>query len=339
MFMVMGNATAPKQNIAEVTNRGIEIEVGWRDEIGKEFSYNVKANVSYNKNWVSSYKGKLLADKTNIGDVSTGSTNRVLEDHIISEWYLPNVYKGTGKGFSAEGINGGPVDGMIRTETDMAWLQAMLAAGYSFQPTNNVAKSNLWYGEYIYADGNKDKIYGNSFDSEFQGTSTTPKYNFGLQTSAKWKNIDFSMFWGGSTGFSIYYYSTGRNASQTIYGYAIPQIIADDHYFYDPANPSDPRTNLTSKNARLAYNASAPSAANSSLHLEKGDFIKLRNLTIGYTLPNFLSRKAMMKELRVFATGENLFSITGFSGQDPEMRTTVGYSTMRQYAIGVNVTF
>ncbi len=339
MFMVMGNAAAPKQNIAEVTNRGIEIELGWRDEIGKEFSYSVKANVAYNKNWVSSYKGKLLADKTNIGDVSTGSTTRVLEDHIISEWYLPNVYKGTGKGFSADGINGGPVDGMIRTETDMAWLQAMKEAGYSFQPTNNVAKSNLWYGEYIYADGNGDKIYGNSYDSEFQGTSITPKYNFGLQASAKWKNVDFSMFWGGSTGFSIYYYSTGRNASQTIYGYAIPQIIADDHYFYDPANPDDPRTNLTSKNARLAYNASAPSAANSSLHLEKGDFLKLRNLTIGYTLPDFMSRKAMMKELRIFATGENLFSITGFSGQDPEMRTTVGYSTMRQYAIGVNVTF
>lgn len=339
MFMVMGNATAPKQNIAEVTNRGIEIEVGWRDNIGKNFSYSVKANVAYNKNWVSSYKGKLLADKTNIGDVSTGSTTRVLEDHIISEWYLPNVYKGTGKGFSADGINGGPTDGMIRTETDMAWLQAMKAAGYSFQPTNNVSKGTLWYGEYIYADSNADGIYGNSYDSEFQGSSTTPKYNFGLQASANWKNIDFSMSWGGSAGFSLYYYSTGRNASQTIYGYAIPQIIADDHYFYDPSNPSDPRTNLTSKNARLAYNSSAPSAASSSLHLEKGDFIKLRNLTIGYTLPGFISKKVMVEKLRVFATGENLFSITGFSGQDPEMRTTVGYSTMRQYAVGFNVTF
>ncbi len=339
MYMVMGNASAPKQNIAEVTNRGVEVEIGWRDNIGKNFNYSVKANVAYNKNQVSSYKGKLEADKSNIGDVSTGSTTRVLEDHIISEWYLPNVYKGTGKGYSADGINGGPVDGMIRTETDMAWLQAMQAAGYSFQPTNTVAQSNLWYGEYIYADGNADGIYGNSYDSEFQGNSATPKYNFGLQASANWKNIDFSMSWGGAAGFSIYYYATGRNASQTIYGYAIPQIIADDHYFYDPSNPNDSRTNLTSKNARLAYNSSAPSAASSSLHLEKGDFLKLRNLTVGYTLPAFISRKVMIEKLRVFATGENLFALTGFSGQDPEMRTTVGYSTMRQYAVGVNVTF
>jgi hypothetical protein len=47
------------------------------------------------------------------------------------------------------------------------------------------------------------------------------------------------MSWGGSAGFSIYYYAQGRNASQTVYGYAIPQIIADDHYFFDPENPND----------------------------------------------------------------------------------------------------
>src|SRR5690606_8094711 len=111
------------------------------DNVSKDFNYSIKANVSYNKNWVSSYKGKLADDKSNIGDVSTGGTTRVLEDHIISEWYLPNVYKGTGKGYSADGINGGPVDGMIRNETDMAWLLAMQGAGYSFQPTNNVAQN------------------------------------------------------------------------------------------------------------------------------------------------------------------------------------------------------
>jgi TonB-linked SusC/RagA family outer membrane protein len=339
MYMAMGNAAAPKQNIAEVTNRGIEFEIGWRDKIGKDFNYSIKANVAYNKNWVNLYKGKLLADKSNIGDVSTGSTTRVLEDHIISEWYLPNVYKGTGKGYAADGVNGGPVNGMIRTETDMEWLQAMQAAGYSFQPSNNVARGNLWYGEYIYADSNNDGIYGNSYDSEFQDISAMPKYNFGFQASANWKNIDFSMNWGGAAGFSIYYYSTGRNASQTVYGYAIPQIIADDHYFYDPSNPSDPRTNLNSNNARLAYSSSTPSAASSSLHLEKGDFLKLRSFTVGYTLPGFISKKALVERFRVFVTGENLFAITGFSGQDPEMRTTVGYSTMRQYAAGINVTF
>ena len=167
MFMAMGNASAPKQNIAEVTNRGIELELGWRDNIG-DFSYSVKGNFSYNKNWVSKYKGKLNDDKSNIGDVSTGSTTRVLEGHMINEWYLPNVYKGTGNGYAADGINGGPVDGMIRTETDMEWLKAMQENGYSFQPTNNIGQNTLWYGEYIYADTNNDGVYGNAGDSEFQ---------------------------------------------------------------------------------------------------------------------------------------------------------------------------
>lgn len=350
MYMAMGTATAPKENIAEVTNRGIEFELGWRDNIGKNFSYSIKGQFSFNKNFVSKYKGKLERGwnpdhteySTNIGDVSTGSTTRVIEGHQINEFYLPNVYKGSGSYFNTDGtvnINGGPKDGMIRTEKDMQWLQAMQDAGYTFQPYNAVAKNALWYGEYIYADANADGIYGNSYDSEFQGTSTTPKYNFGFQASANWKDFDFSMTWGGAAGFSIYYYSTSRNSSETVYGYAIPDVIADDHYFYDPENPSDQRTNLTSKQPRLVNVSGAQSSASSSLHLEKGNFIKLRNLTLGYTLPKTISKKFYVERLRVYASGENLFAITGFSGQDPEMRTTVGYSTMRQYAFGINLTF
>ena len=350
MYMVMGNATAPKANIAEVTNRGIELELGWRDNIGKDFSYSIKGQFSFNKNFVSKYKGKLEKGwnkehteySTNIGDVSTGSTTRVIEGRQINEFYLPNVYNGNGSYFNADGtvnINGGPKDGMIRTENDMQWLQAMQAAGYTFQPYNNIAKNALWYGEYIYADANGDGVYGNSYDSEFQGTSTTPKYNFGIQASANWKDFDLSMTWGGSAGFNIYYYGKARNSSETTYGYAIPDAVANDHYFYDPENPSDPRTNLSSKQPRLVNVSGAQSSASSSLHLEKGNFIKLRNLTLGYTMPKSISKKFYVERLRVYASGENLFAITGFSGMDPEMRVSMGYSTMRQYAFGINLTF
>ena len=350
MYMVMGNATAPKANIAEVTNRGVELELGWRDNIGKDFSYSIKGQFSFNKNFVSKYKGKLERGwnkehteySTNIGDVSTGSTTRVIEGRQINEFYLPNVYNGNGSYFNADGtvnINGGPKDGMIRTENDMQWLQAMQAAGYTFQPYNNIAKNALWYGEYIYADANGDGVYGNSYDSEFQGTSTTPKYNFGIQASANWKDFDFYMTWGGSAGFSIYYYGKARNSSETTYGYAIPDAVANDHYFYDPENPSDPRTNQSSKQPRLVNVSGAQSSASSSLHLEKGNFIKLRNLTLGYTMPKSISKKFYVERLRVYASGENLFAITGFSGMDPEMRVSMGYSTMRQYAFGINLTF
>ncbi|MBR2497246.1 MAG: TonB-dependent receptor [Parabacteroides sp.] len=350
MFMVMGSADAPRQNIAEVTNRGVEFEIGWRDRIGKDFSYNVKANFAYNKNYVSKYKGELERgwneDHTeytsNIGDVSTGSSTRVLEGHIINEYYMIDPYKGNGSYFNADGsvnINGGPKDGMIRTEQDMQWLQAMQAAGYSFQPYNNIAQNGLWYGEYIYADANGDGVYGNTHDAQFQGMSNVPKYNFGLYANAEYKGFDLAMNWGGSAGFGIYYYRASTNSSNTIYGYAIPDDVANDHYFFDPANPSDPRTNLTSERPRLVNVSSSQSSATSSLHLEKGNFLKLRNLTIGYTLPSEITKKFFVERLRVYASGENLFTITNFSGQDPEMRRSIGYSTLRQYALGVSVTF
>ena len=83
----------------------------------------------------------------------------------------------------------------------------------------------------------------------------------------------------------------------------------------------------------------ATSSTRRILHLCKGDYLKLKNLTLGYTLPESLTSKISISKIRVYATGENLFAITEFPGLDPEMRATAGYSTMRQYAVGLNVTF
>ena len=113
----------------------------------------------------------------------------------------------------------------------------------------------------------------------------------------------------------------------------------NDSYFFDPKNPDDPRTNINSKNPRLVNLTSSQSSGTSSLHLYKGDYLKLKNLTLGYTLPQNLTQKIKIQKIRVYVTGENLFAITQFPGMDPEMRASAGYSTMRQYACGVNVTF
>lgn len=352
MYMVMGNATAPKQNIASVTNRGFELELGWRDDVG-DFNYSISGNVTCNKNWVSKYKGALkegwTTDEegnriwtTNIGDVSTGSTNRVIEGHMINEFYMINPYKGSGRYWNADGspdVDGGPVDGMIRTTADMAWLKAMMDEGYSFYPQQGIGKNKIWYGEYIYADTNGDGVYGNNYDATFQNISTTPKVNFGLQFSAGWKGLDFSMSWAGAALFSVYYYRLATNSSNTVYGYAIPQSVANDHYFFDPKNPDDPRTNINSRQPRLVNLSSSQSSATSSLHLCRGDYFKLKNLTLGYTLPRKWTDKIKMKKIRIYFSGENLFAITSFPGMDPEMRSAAGYSTMRQWAGGLNITF
>ena len=77
----------------------------------------------------------------------------------------------------------------------------------------------------------------------------------------------------------------------------------------------------------------------STLRLYSCDFLKLRNLTLGYTFPKFISSTLYAQSIRVYFSGENLLTITSFPGLDPEMRSGEGYTTMRQFAFGVNVTF
>lgn len=345
--------TSPLQNLAEVNNKGLEFSVTWNDRAG-DFNYSVSANFSWNRNRVTKYKGELKESwgtdengnpiwKTNIGEVSTGGNTRVLEGHEMNEFYMLNRYHGTGQGFNADGsvnINGGPKDGMIRTEGDMAWLKAMMAKGYRFFPTQRVDKNAIWYGDYIYADENGDGKYGDDQDRKFQGCSSMPKFYFGLQGSVQWKGIDLSMVWSGAAGFKIEYYQNTQNSTSIIHGYGIGKEVGYDHYYYDPENPNDPRTNTTSVNPRFTAGAdNGQQKANSEFHLHNGNYLKLKNLTLGYTLPKKWTSKVFMQSVRVYTSMENLCTITKFKGIDPEMRAGDGYAPMRSYAFGLTVTF
>ena len=338
---------SPYQNIAEVTNRGAEFTLGWQDT-KKDFYYSVNANFSLNHNEVTKYKGKLQRGwkdgeyYTNLGDVSTGGDTRVLEGHQINEYYLLNIYKGNGSHFNADGtvnIGGGPKDGMIRTEEDMAWLKAMVAEGYEFYPAKGISKSEIWYGDIIYADANGNGIYGDDNDREFQGTSSTPKYYYGLQASAAWKGFDFAVSFAGAAGFKILWWDQSLNSTRLTRGYGIGKDVANDHYYYDPENPTDPRTNTSSKTTRLTIGGTAQTETASQLWLQNGNYLKLKSLTIGYTFPSKWMDKVHIQNLRIYATGENLFTITKFKGLDPEMAAGNGYLPMRQYAFGINITF
>lgn len=343
---------SPRQNIAEVTNKGLETTLGWNDQIGA-VSYGVSGNFSYNKNEVTKYKGELVREwrqnadgstayYTNLGEVSTGDLQRVLEGHMINEFYVLNLYKGNNNYFKADGAvntQGGPIDGMIRTEKDMEWLKAMMAAGYKFYPKQGIDKSKIWYGDIIYADLDGDGIYGDDDDKEFQNYSKTPKYYFGIQANLAWKGFDFSMNWAGAAGFKINWYQSGENSSITWFGYGLGKDVAYDHYYYNPEKPDDPRTNIHSANSRLTMDKSAQVSSPSQFILHNGNYMKLKNLTVGYTFPKSWVNKMYMENVRIYASGENLLTITKFKGIDPEMMSGVGYAPMRQYAFGINVTF
>lgn len=355
IYMTAGDKKAPTRNTAEVTNRGIDLTLGWKDRIG-QVRYSITGNFSYNHNEVTKYKGKLTEGwvvnekgekvyKSNLGDVSDSKDQRrVLEGHKINEFYLLSPYKGSQQYFNPDGtvnVKGGPKDGMIRTKDDMAWLEAMQSAGYKFMPNQNIGKNQIWYGDLIYADVNGDGIYGNTYDNQFTGTSMTPKYTFGLQLNASWNNFDVSMLWSGSVGFDLYWAQFGFNLPTTGYGSALGQRVADDHYYYGEGNTSDPTPdNLTGKYPRLLNNSNAAqNKAESTFYLYNGNFLKLKNLSVGYTLPVTISQKVFAERVRLYFSAENLFTITSFPGQDPEIGNSIGYPSLKQLSFGANITF
>lgn len=358
IYATIGNKGAPVQNLCEVINDGVELTVGWKDSYG-DFTYGVSGNFTRNWNVVSKYKGTLDAKwvtdengirtyQTNIGDVTTkvGEQRRVMEGKMINEYYLLNIYRGSGNYFFEDGsVNpaGGPKDGMIRTEQDMEWVKAMVAAGNTFLPNKKIQKDGIWYGDYLYDDINGDGVYGDENDYTFQNLSLTPKIFFGFNINLGWKGIDFSAQFTGAAGGASYFRVPGFNAYATATDRTLPKEIAYDHYFYDPEYPDDPRTNLTSKHGRLTMNWGADqngSTSYSQLWLYKNDYLKIQNVTLGYTLPEKWTKKIKMQKLRVFFSGDNLYTFTSYPGMDPAFSSSeTYYASLRQYTLGLNIKF
>ena len=350
--ITMGSVTGATQNIAEVRNRGIELTLAWEDRIG-DLGYRIEGNFAYNKNRVMKYKGQLekyweydeegnpTTFHNNYGDVAqSGFGGLILEGHALGEMYMYELYKGNGNYAGGEpGLDQGPVDGMIRTEQDLAWVQAMMASGYKFFGLSKAAQDTLWYGDFIVNDANGDGNYGETNDQNFTGTSRQPLYNFGVNFSMNYKGFDLYMLWAGSAGFELYWEDDVYNTTRTKLGYGLMQSVADDHYFYDPMNPEDPRTNINAKNPRLTNESRLNNGVNTEFYRYKGDYLKLKNLQIGYTLPSKWTRKLKMDKFRVYVSGENLLTLTNYPGLDPEMGTSVTYPLMKQYAIGAQISF
>lgn len=347
-YLTMGNISQVPSNLGRMWNQGVELSLNWKDTIGKDFYYYIGANFSYNKNKVVSFKEPLTKyyneNGKYVNNISAAAENwgsgKLCEGYAIGEHYIHQLYRGTGAGYSGgwPDLNAGPVNGMIRTTQDMEWLQAMIDAGYSFNGVTTLSPDTLWYGDFIYADANGDKNYGNEDDKNFNGHSSTPSYNLGINLGFSYKGLDFSMQWAGAFDYYIYWSSSYYNDTTIAWGYAISKRIANDHYFYDPKNPDDPRTNINATYPRLVKGDARNKAA-SDFYEYKGDFMKLKNVQIGYSLPSRWMNKIAVKDLRFYVSGENLLTITKFPGMDPELGGTIGYPLMRQVSIGAQVTF
>ena len=163
--------------------------------------------------------------------------------------------------------------------------------------------------------------------------SYAPKFTYAFNAGASWNNFDFSFQFQGVGGNKIFNgtkvmtYATGT-------GWSLSKDLLDSFTFNEKSNV--PRLDVDDSNGNYT--------TMSDFFLESGSYLRLKNLTVGYTLPkNILSKLGEDIALRVYASGENLFTITHYSGMDPEvgrMGMDGGrYPVSRVINLGLNLNF
>jgi TonB-linked SusC/RagA family outer membrane protein len=160
----------------------------------------------------------------------------------------------------------------------------------------------------------------------------TPTWTFGLNFSADWKNFDFNMFWQGVTGMDVFDATRRTDIASSNY----PSWMLDRWTGEGTSN----------KYPRLS-NKDAANWQSSDLYIQDGSYLRLKNISLGYTLPQMLTQKLSVERFRVFVSAENLLTFTKYRGFDPEISsggTSLGvdygvYPQARVWTVGFNISF
>ncbi|WP_032136150.1 TonB-dependent receptor [Alistipes onderdonkii] len=312
----IGVADPPMGNMGNVLNKGWEFSVNYNGSAAQgKLTYNVWGNFSTNKGYVREYgvrKGAVMHTSPNL------NSNPILYSDAGQPWYSFMVYRTAGIFRSQDEINKYIYK---NPETGEAKL---------LMPDAKV-------GDLIFIDTNNDGVI-NDDDKTFAG-SYTPKNTFSFGGSLNWKGFDFSFFFQGVTGNKVYnglkqMAMNGRND----YGNLISDVY--NSWDFNPQGSKYPRLGLvTGSDTNGNYSKF------SDIFLEDGDYLRLKNITLGYTLPKSVSRFVGMENgsLRVYMSVDNVCTITGYSGVDPEVGNygidRGVYPVSRFFNFGVNINF
>lgn len=182
-------------------------------------------------------------------------------------------------------------------------------------------------GSYRYEDLSQDGLI-NADDYQIIGNGQ-PKFNWGFNNTLNWKNFDLSIFFIGYHGFDIYNYPEARLTSQLA---PVPALA--DRWVAGVNEDARIAGFGTGRDAITSYDQVA-----SSTFIEKGGFVKLKNVTFGYTFKKV--------NLRLYVSAKNVFTITSYSGNDPELAIsnplrpgldTGAYPSKREFIFGINLT-
>jgi TonB-linked SusC/RagA family outer membrane protein len=194
---------------------------------------------------------------------------------------------------------------------------------------------NLAPGDLIMEDINGDGVISSADQIAFPNSMRyVPTSDFGITLKASWRGLDFSALFHGQMGRKNFWTDNFNRVNQTAnVGYAFQEHHLDT-WSLDNRDAFLPR--LTTGN-NGGYNQ-----AKSTYWLFSNDFIRLRNLQIGYSFPERWIEKVRIDKARIYLSGENLFTITKWPGLDPEKMprsdTEPPYPLIRSFSVGINLT-
>lgn len=292
--------SAPWINQGEISNKGFEFAASWNDKAG-DFNYDLGFNFATLKNTVT-----------------------YIDQNPNSYWTHTDAWRGTMTPYRS--IVGQPFYSywLVRTAgifQSTAEVAAHSKDGKSIQPD---AKP----GDLIFVDKNNDGVI-NDGDREFRG-SAFPKITYGFTGNITWKNWDMSVFFQGVGGVKIFnaFKESTLNASEQDYN-RWNKIL--DAWSTTNTGSNIPRISASDPNKNFG--------TISDWYLEKGDYLRLKNLLIGYTF-----RKVPWEgSMRLYFSGDNLLTFTKYSGMDPEVGG-VGldagqYPVSRVFSLGAKINF
>ena len=299
-------------NLGEVRNRGFELSIGWNDRINKNFSYFVTGNFSYLKNWVS-----------DIGVKNEDGTPGVWTDDK-SFRSVKDIYWTT---------EGEPLNSFHLIQTAGIFQSDEEAAAYvdkngkRIQP--DAKKGDLKFVDY---DGDGTIGFG---DRQYMG-SATPKTTFAWTLGFTWKKLSFSAMFQGVGG------AQAMNVSKYMLLSDVEGNFNRSREILNAWSPDNRGSNIPilSKNDNNGNFSTA-----SDWYLEDASYLRLKNVTLSYDLSDVFCKWSHLNDrnsrLSVFLSGENLATITRYSGMDPECGgwDALKYPVSRVFSLGVKLTY
>lgn len=335
-----GAASNPWMNIGSLENKGIELTLNTTNIANRDFQWTSNIVFSLNRNKVKSLDTATASiEKT----FQPSSNNYIVTKTIVGQpigqfW----GYKVIGRFDRAEDFYFHDANGNLQ--------QVAIPEG------NTIAESSTWIGDYRYEDINGDGVI-NAEDCTFIG-NPEPKFNWGFGNTLNWKGFDLNIMFSGAYGNKALNMTRMRiedprqksnvlasslNVAQV--GVIDPNLPANDYrnlYVTNAGSTTLPAIQVSDANANYGRI--------SDLLVEDASYIRLQNISVGYTLPRELLRKIYLENVRVYFSAQNVHTWTKYKGLDPEVGAMYGdalmtgldygrYPSPRIYTFGLNVSF